>query len=146
MAVAIPEYCRRLLWNSRAFIQLARNAIATSSPFWIPAVALVGNRSYLHTVARGSDSPLPHRYEASAGPSWLLTMQKATHGTPTESEEDIVADRSTEDPLPPEKHHTIRMPAGDAGPKPTESEEDVVADRTEDDPLRPKEMARSKTN
>ncbi|SCO92508.1 uncharacterized protein FRV6_16636 [Fusarium oxysporum] len=146
MAVAIPEYCRRLLWNSRAFIQLPRNAIATSSPFWIPAVALVGNRSYLHTVARGSVSAPPHRYEVSAGSSWLLTMQKTTHGTPTESEEDVVADRSTEDLLPPEKHHTIRLPAWGAGPKPTESEEDVVADRTEDDPLRPKEMARSKIN
>jgi hypothetical protein len=73
-------------------------------------------------------------------------MQKDTHGTPTESEEDVVADRLTEDPLPPDKHHTIQLPAGDAEPKPTESEEDVVADRTKDDPLRPKEMARNKTN
>ncbi|WZH50286.1 uncharacterized protein QYS62_011530 [Fusarium acuminatum] len=141
MAVAMPEYCRRLLWNSRAFIQLARNAIATSSPFWIPAAALIGNRSYLHTVARGRDSALSNRYAASAGPLGLFTMQKDTHGTPTESEEDVVADRLTEDPLPPDKHHTIQLPAGDAEPKPTESEEDVVADRTKDDPLRPKEMA-----
>ncbi|RGP81828.1 hypothetical protein FLONG3_25 [Fusarium longipes] len=73
-------------------------------------------------------------------------MQKGTQGTPTESEEDVVADRSTEDPLPPEKHHTIRLPAGDAQPKLTESEEDMVADRTKDDRLHPKKMARNKTN
>ncbi|KAH7199061.1 uncharacterized protein B0J16DRAFT_331533 [Fusarium flagelliforme] len=146
MAVAMSEYCRRLLWNSKSFIQLTRNAIVTSSPFWIPAAALIGNRSYVRTVARGSDSALSNRYEASASPFGLFTMQKGTRGTPTESEEDVVADRSTEDPLPPEKHHTIRLPAGGAQPRPTESEEDVVADRAEDDPLRPKDMARNKTN
>ncbi|RFN43126.1 hypothetical protein FIE12Z_12637, partial [Fusarium flagelliforme] len=97
-------------------------------------------------LSRGSDSALSNRYEASASPFGLFTMQKGTRGTPTESEEDVVADRSTEDPLPPEKHHTIRLPAGDAQPRPTESEEDVVADRAEDDPLRPKDMARNKTN
>ncbi|GKU09716.1 hypothetical protein FLAG1_11614 [Fusarium langsethiae] len=146
MAVAMPEYCRRLLWNSKSFLQLTRNAIATSSPFWIPAASLIGNRSYVRTAARRNDPALSNHYEASAGPLGLFTMRKGTHGTPTESEEDVVADRSTEDPIPPEKHHTIRLPAGDAQPKPTESEEDVVADRTEDDPLRPKGMARNKTN
>jgi hypothetical protein len=66
------------------------------------------------------------------------TLQDNLRRTPTESEEDVVADRSTDDPLPPGKHNTIRMPAGDAQPKPTESEEDVVADRSNEDPLRSK--------
>lgn len=56
---------------------------------------------------------------------------------PTESQEDVVADRSEEDPLPPEKHRNIPLPSGGAGPKPTESEEDVVADRSDEDPLLP---------
>ncbi|KAK3335183.1 hypothetical protein B0T19DRAFT_395068 [Cercophora scortea] len=59
------------------------------------------------------------------------------HVNPTESEEDVVADRSDEDPLPPGAHKTIRLPAGDAAPKPTEAEEDVTADRSEEDPLGP---------
>ena len=49
-------------------------------------------------------------------------------GNPTESEADVAADRSDEDPLPPEMHHTIRLGAGEAGERPTESEEDVAAD------------------
>ncbi|KAH6853173.1 hypothetical protein B0I37DRAFT_419910 [Chaetomium sp. MPI-CAGE-AT-0009] len=50
-------------------------------------------------------------------------------GNPTESEADVAADRSDDDPLPPGLHHTIRLGAGDAAPLPTESEADVVADR-----------------
>ncbi|KAH6633881.1 hypothetical protein B0J18DRAFT_1472 [Chaetomium sp. MPI-SDFR-AT-0129] len=50
-------------------------------------------------------------------------------GNPTESEADVAADRSDADPLPPGKHHTIRLGPGDAAPRPTESEEDVAADR-----------------
>lgn len=56
-------------------------------------------------------------------------------GQATESEADVVADRSDEDPLPASKHHTIRLPPGEAAPNPTESEADVAADRSEDDPL-----------
>ncbi|KAM7182999.1 hypothetical protein V8F33_013871 [Rhypophila sp. PSN 637] len=56
-------------------------------------------------------------------------------GNPTESEADVAADRSDDDPLPPEKHHTIPMPAGDLAPKPTEAEEDVRADYINDDVL-----------
>jgi hypothetical protein len=58
-------------------------------------------------------------------------------GNPTESEADVAADRSDEDPLPPGLHHTIRLGAGDAAPLPTESEADVVADRggADADPL-----------
>jgi hypothetical protein len=59
-------------------------------------------------------------------------------GNPTESEADVAADRSDEDPLPPGLHRVIRMPAGEAGGKPTESEEDVKADREDGvDPLLP---------
>lgn len=56
-------------------------------------------------------------------------------GRPTESEEDVVADRTDEDPLPPMNHHTIRLPPGEAAPTPTESEADVAADRSDNDPL-----------
>ncbi|RDL42062.1 uncharacterized protein BP5553_02041 [Venustampulla echinocandica] len=52
----------------------------------------------------------------------------------TESEQDIEADRSTEDLLHPEKvEETVEPPAHE--PQPTESEEDVAADRSEEDPL-----------
>lgn len=68
---------------------------------------------------------------------YMATIENARR-QPTESEEDVVADRSDEDPLPPLNHHTIRLPAGEAAPNPTESEEDVTADRSDDDPLRPR--------
>ncbi|KAL2192654.1 hypothetical protein P885DRAFT_72848 [Corynascus similis CBS 632.67] len=58
-------------------------------------------------------------------------------GNPTESEADVAADRSEDDPLPAQFHRTIRLGAGGAAPSRTESEEDVVADRGRggDDPL-----------
>ncbi|KAK3299793.1 uncharacterized protein B0H64DRAFT_414038 [Chaetomium fimeti] len=76
-----------------------------------------------------------------AGTGVLVSAQMfgtEVKGNPTESEADVAADRSDEDPLPPGLHHTIRMGAGDAAPLPTESEADVVADRggPEADPLR----------
>jgi hypothetical protein len=53
---------------------------------------------------------------------------------PTESEEDVAADRSTIDPLHPESVETsIETPT--ANENPTESEEDVTADRSSEDPL-----------
>lgn len=75
-----------------------------------------------------------------AGTGVLISAQMfgaEVKGNPTESEADVAADRSDEDPLPPGMHHTIRLPAGDAGGKPTESEEDVAADRSGVDPLLP---------
>ncbi|KAH8663134.1 ribosomal subunit 39S-domain-containing protein [Tricladium varicosporioides] len=54
---------------------------------------------------------------------------------PTESQEDVEADRSEDDPL-----HGEKAPASinetTEERKPTESEEDVVADRSEEDPLK----------
>lgn len=58
-----------------------------------------------------------------------------TNDHPTESEQDVVADRSGEDPLPPAKHHTIQMPQSWPVPNPTESEANVAADRAAEDPL-----------
>lgn len=75
-----------------------------------------------------------------AGTGVLISAQMfgtEVKGNPTESEADVAADRSDEDPLPQGMHHTIRLPVGDAGGKPTESEEDVAADRGEVDPLAP---------
>ncbi|KAF4635959.1 hypothetical protein G7Y89_g2130 [Cudoniella acicularis] len=58
--------------------------------------------------------------------------ETATENAPTESEEDVAADRSVEDPL-----HPTPEPIEETSEKgqPTESEEDVAADRSEDDPL-----------
>jgi hypothetical protein len=50
---------------------------------------------------------------------------------PTESEEDVAADRSTIDPLHPSSEVDETAPKGN----PTESEEDVAADRSTVDPL-----------
>jgi len=56
---------------------------------------------------------------------------------PTESEEDVAADRSAIDPLPPSSI-LIESPASEETSqkgRPTESEEDVAADRSPEDPL-----------
>lgn len=70
----------------------------------------------------------------------MRSMPLPYHGevkkNPTESEADVAADRSDEDPLPPEKHRIIEMPAGEAAGRPTDSEERVQADRAQQDPLR----------
>merc|ERR1712098_132677 len=59
--------------------------------------------------------------------------ETAQHDNPTESEEDVAADRSTVDPLHPDAEPT----ADDTLEKgnPTESEADVDADRSSEDPL-----------
>lgn len=82
-------------------------------------------------------SPLAHGQAVNYIREGYMAAIENARRQPTESEEDVVADRSDEDPLPPLNHHTIRLPAGEAGPNPTESEEDVTADRSDDDPLRP---------
>ncbi|KUJ20361.1 uncharacterized protein LY89DRAFT_578754 [Mollisia scopiformis] len=74
---------------------------------------------------------------ASEGPSLELIMQSfkpavdetAEHEAPTESEEDVAADRSTVDPLNPE---STAEPVEETSvhENPTESEEDVAADRS----------------
>lgn len=53
-----------------------------------------------------------------------------TVGNPTESQEDVEADRSTEDPLHPEQHEN-----------PTESEENIVADKSTVGPLKAGKMS-----
>ncbi|KAK0732004.1 hypothetical protein B0H67DRAFT_640316 [Lasiosphaeris hirsuta] len=65
----------------------------------------------------------------------ILAVSGEVKGNPTESEADVWADRTDDDPLPPELHHTIQLPAGDAVPGPTDSEQEVQADRSEEDPL-----------
>ncbi|KAK0630348.1 hypothetical protein B0T17DRAFT_506821 [Bombardia bombarda] len=83
---------------------------------------------------RGANGDICH---GPFGGGWqAITIGGEVKGNPTESEEDVAADRTEFDPLPPEKHKTIRMPAGEAAPKPTDSEERVKADREREDPLR----------
>jgi len=66
----------------------------------------------------------------------MLAVKGEVKENPTESEADVAADRSDDDPLPPGLHQTILLPEGDALPKKkTDSEERVAADRAEEDPL-----------
>jgi hypothetical protein len=62
--------------------------------------------------------------------------ETAEHEAPTESEEDVAADRSSVDPLHPE---STEAPVDETATNenPTESEEDVAADRSPIDPLHP---------
>jgi hypothetical protein len=101
------------------------------------------NRRGMHSAGGSQDrlsasSPPPPNMSSTGGPATgagtgvLISAQMfgtEVKGNPTESEADVAADRSDEDPLPPGLHHTIRLGAGDAAPRPTESEEDVAADR-----------------
>ncbi|PVH87268.1 hypothetical protein DL98DRAFT_510132 [Cadophora sp. DSE1049] len=57
----------------------------------------------------------------------------AEHDNPTESEEDVAADRSTVDPLHPDAEPATNDTFEKGNP--TESEEDVDADRSAEDPL-----------
>lgn len=66
----------------------------------------------------------------SLGPTNETDVKEA----PTESEEDIAADRSEEDPLHPDESTTVVDETAEKE-NPTESEEEVAADRSEVDPL-----------
>lgn len=59
--------------------------------------------------------------------------ETAEHEVPTESEEDVAADRSTVDPLHPDAEPAVEESFKKENT--TESEEDVDADRTSEDPL-----------
>ncbi|KAE8453782.1 hypothetical protein EG329_009294 [Mollisiaceae sp. DMI_Dod_QoI] len=68
--------------------------------------------------------------------------ETAVHEAPTESEEDVAADRSTLDPLHPE---SVEAPVDETAihENPTESEEDVAADRSPFNPLLNKQRSLS---
>jgi hypothetical protein len=76
----------------------------------------------------------------------IMHMQCGPHhgevkGNPTESEADVWADRTDEDPLVDDyrtlhEMNTIELPAGEAEARPTDSEEQVRAERAQEDPLR----------
>lgn len=112
--------------NSTAAILTAK---ANNNWVWwhLPDVNIEERTARLsHTLAR---------FQSHISDTFFVTVSGEVKGNPTESEADVAADRSDEDPLPPEKHHTIQMPAGDLAPKPTEAEEFVKADRAKEDPL-----------
>lgn len=73
-------------------------------------------------------------YSLTAASEAEIEDETAVKTNPTESEEDVAADRSTIDPLHPDKtpiddtHESVEN-------EPTESEQDVNADRSEIDPL-----------
>lgn len=62
--------------------------------------------------------------------------ETAEKGAPTESEEDVAADRSQVDPLHPESTPAPKRDETVEKKNPTESEEDVAADRSTVDPLK----------
>lgn len=64
----------------------------------------------------------------------LVGDETSERAAPTESEEDVAADRSTIDPLAPETTPAVDETVEKANP--TESEEDVAADRSTADPLK----------
>ncbi|KAM7194635.1 hypothetical protein V8F20_007827 [Naviculisporaceae sp. PSN 640] len=100
-------------------------ATATSASWHLPDVSINERASRLsHAV---------NLFTARLRDAIFVAYKGEVKGNPTESEADVAADRNDDDPLPPEKHHTIRMPAGSAGPRPTEAEEDVRADCVRDD-------------
>jgi hypothetical protein len=61
--------------------------------------------------------------------------ETAVKTDPTDSEEDVAADRSTVDPLHPEEEKGTPVDETAVKSDPTESEEDVAADRSTVDPL-----------
>jgi hypothetical protein len=61
--------------------------------------------------------------------------ETAEKSNPTESEEDVAADRSSVDPLHPEAIPPTGTEETSTREFPTESEEDVAADRSNEDPL-----------
>lgn len=100
-------------------------AAATSALWHLPDVSINERASRL--------SQAVNLFTATLRSAIFVAYKGEVKGNPTESEAYVAADRSDEDPLPPEKRHTIQMPAGEAGPKPTESEENVRADHIKDD-------------
>lgn len=68
----------------------------------------------------------------SLSPALNETVEKTD---PTESEEDVAADRSDVDPLHPEAAEATVVDETAEKSEPTESEEDVAADRSTEDPL-----------
>jgi len=96
----------------------------------IPAVPGMQNEPRLQRPYWSISVATPWRHDKG-----FVAVSGEVKGNPTESEADVAADRSDEDPLPPEMHHTIRLPAGEAAAKPTDSEERVAADRSMVDPL-----------
>ncbi|KAK0657817.1 hypothetical protein B0T16DRAFT_453245 [Cercophora newfieldiana] len=133
-----------------------RNFITT--PSYVPSAATLESPCVWHRVfggvlsrrirasAMSYDSqeqglPLPWKFwgtlsrPVEEADDSIVAVSGEVKGNPTESEADVAADRSDDDPLPPGLHHKIGMPAGDAAGKPTQSEERVKADRSHDDPL-----------
>lgn len=85
------------------------------------------------------DSSLPEVLQSLTRAASLSPVDEtAEKGAPTESEEDVAADRSELDPLHPDESSTF-IDETAVKEQPTESEEDVAADRSEVDPLKDSE-------
>lgn len=70
------------------------------------------------------------QFSDAAEKEQMIQSLLPTEEAPTQSEQDVTADRSEEDPLHPADETAVKS-------DPTESEEDVAADRSEVDPLKP---------
>ncbi len=83
------------------------------------------------TLKFADDAPSLEDIVQSLAPAVDETAVKTD---PTESEEDVAADRSDIDPLHPEEEQAVYDETA-VKSDPTESEEDVAADRSTEDPL-----------
>jgi hypothetical protein len=146
---------------ARSYLPLAKLAARrgfTTTPSYTPSITTLESPCVWHRVFGGVLSrrirasgmsydsqeqglPLPWKFwdmlsrPAEEADDGIVAVSGEVKGNPTESEADVAADRSDDDPLPPGLHHRIAMPAGDAAGKPTPSEERVKADRSPEDPL-----------
>jgi hypothetical protein len=97
--------------STALFIDVSRRNVIPLSP-------LQSRTSSGRTIATKSSSKQPNPFEKPAEAIYSMQEHKPQ---PTESQEDVAADRSAIDPL-----HRLN---------PTESQENVMADRSPDDPL-----------
>ncbi len=134
-----------------SLVPATRRYASVSTPMPFRATPVVTPLIWHHLYEREDSRPLQfpaafagyqeqgplwkYRGDASSSTPTMFAVAGEVKGNPTESEADVAADRSDDDPLPPGLHHTIQMPPGEAAPKPTDSEERVTADRSEEDPL-----------
>ncbi|CAG8955998.1 hypothetical protein HYFRA_00008854 [Hymenoscyphus fraxineus] len=114
------------------------NSISKEAPCreldWTKDVAITPTREGATLVFPERDT-LRSILQELASPSSSNASEEAPV-QPTESQEDVDADRSPVDPLQPTEKPVEHELPEDRKPQPTESEEDVAADRSKENPLR----------
>jgi hypothetical protein len=124
-----------------------RLATADAAHWLAPPPSSPADHDDINTEYRDEQEPELDEEDDVDDPSDnVMHMQRGPHhgevkGNPTESEADVWADRTDEDPLVDDyrtlhEMNTIELPAGEAEARPTDSEEQVRAERAQEDPLR----------